>query len=312
MRILKWLILLILLLAGTTAVLAYGFPKQALALLQSAGRAAAGLQERSVEADGITFSYLAGSEGEPLLLLHGFGAEKDHWALSARYLTGHMRVIAPDIPGFGASSSPADADYSVATQVERLHAFAKALNLEHFHLGGNSMGGEIAAAYAARYPEQVLSLWLLAPAGVAGAEPSELVRRVQAGENPLLIEQPGDYQKLVDFVFAEPTLPLSEPMLKVLGERAMEQRPLQRRIFANLVESPPLEPQLQGLQVPTLIVWGTEDRLLDVSGAEILLKVLPQSQLMLLPEVGHVPMLERPEEVTTGYLRFVRNHGIGR
>ena len=115
---------------------------------------------------GLRYAYLEGGTGEPLVLLHGFGADKDNFDPAAYFLVPHYRVIVPDHIGFGESSRPAGADYSPPAQAEHLHALVKSLNLARIHLGGNSMGGQIAMAYAVAHSNEVQSLWLLAPAGV--------------------------------------------------------------------------------------------------------------------------------------------------
>src|SRR6516164_4315536 len=82
---------------------------------------------------GLRYVYLEGGQGEPLILLHGFGANKDNFTPVARFLTPHYRVIAPDHIGFGESSHSQDADYAAPAQAARLHAFTRALGIERFH-----------------------------------------------------------------------------------------------------------------------------------------------------------------------------------
>ena len=131
------------------------FPSVAFDFLIAVERNIAGLEKNSVEVDGLHFEYLEGGTGEALVLLHGFGADKDNWTRIGRYLTPYFRVIAPDLPGFGDSTADLEADYTVSPQVERIRAFVRVLNLKAFHLGGSSMGGNIAGAYAAKYPGEV-------------------------------------------------------------------------------------------------------------------------------------------------------------
>ena len=126
--------------------------------------------------DGVDVTYTTGGAGEPLILVHGFGADKDHFTRLAGYLTPHVRVFVPDLLGFGESPRPADASYAPADQAERVRAFARALGLQRVHLGGNSMGGFIVTDYALAHPDEVASLWLLAPAGTALAFDSDLAR----------------------------------------------------------------------------------------------------------------------------------------
>jgi pimeloyl-ACP methyl ester carboxylesterase len=94
--------------------------------------------------NGLHYVYLEGGHGETLVLLHGFGGNKDTFTRVARYLTNDYRVIIPDIIGFGESLKPTKVDYSPPAQVERLRVLFQALGIAKLYLGGNSMGGQIA------------------------------------------------------------------------------------------------------------------------------------------------------------------------
>jgi pimeloyl-ACP methyl ester carboxylesterase len=269
-------------------------------------RRASGLATKTVEVDGHRIVYLDGGRGAPVLLLHGFGANRDNWTLLARALTPHFRVIAPDLPGFGASSRVPAASYSLDAQLARLEAFTRALALERFHLGGNSMGGYLAGHYAVRHPESVQSLWLLAPAGVASAAPSELMQALARGENPLLVQSEADFARVIDLCFVDPPW-MPAGFRRVLARRSMADAAFHARLFADLFTDPlAFEDSLPGLTVPTLVTWGERDRILDASGARILHALLPGSRLDLMPETGHVPMMERPAATAAAFLAFQR------
>jgi abhydrolase domain-containing protein 6 len=125
-----------LLLAGLTAFdyfAPYTSARMGLALEQRR----AGLEEAVARIPGFEMPYLHGGEGEPLLLVHGFGADKNNFTRVARLLTPQYRVVIPDLPGFGEASKPADASYAIDDQVERLRQFAQGLGLTRVHLGGS-------------------------------------------------------------------------------------------------------------------------------------------------------------------------------
>jgi len=279
-------------------------PQIPLALALKAQQRAAGLEQKEIQVKGHPVPYLTGGAGEPLVLLHGFGGDKNHWVWIAKYLTPHFTVIAPDLPGFGESDRDLSLRYGISDQVERVHDFAAALHLKSFHLGGNSMGGQIAGAFAARYPQDVKTLWLLAPGGVLSAKTSELGELVKKGENPLLIDNTEDYDRLLHFVFVEPPkIPLS--IKRYMTKEAMQNRHFNAKVFKEILQDRiPLETVLKGLPVPTLIVWGDHDRLLDVSGADILKSVMPHAEVIVMKNTGHTPMIERPEETATAFLGF--------
>jgi abhydrolase domain-containing protein 6 len=309
MRTLKsgFLLSVALLVAGLTAFYLL-FPAEVARLGRAAERSAAGLQQHTLELPTMQIQYLEGGAGDPLLLIHGFGADKDHWTRVARHLTPHFRVIAIDLPGFGESSKPDAWRYRIQDQVERVHAIAQALELRRPHLGGSSMGGNIAASYAARYPTEVASLWLVAPGGVVTAEPSEMMQRVDAGEPvPLLARTPAEFESILEFVFADPPY-LPSAFRKTLAARAADNYRLHSRIFVEIrQESIPLENLVNGLGTPTRVLWGEQDRVLHVSGAQVLARLMPNASVTLMPGVGHLPMIERPKASAEDYLAFRRS-----
>ena len=283
------------------------FPEVMFDFLKKAERNAAGLKQNSIHVNGLRIEYLEGGKGDTLVLLHGFGANKDNWTRFAKHLTSHFRVIALDLPGFGESSSAPDGVYTIRVQAERLKAFLKALGIKSLHLGGNSMGGNIAGAYASLYPEDLKSLLLIAPGGIVSSEPSEMYLRLKDGKpNPLVAESIEDYERLLDFVFVKkPFIPRA--IKKHLIQEAIEHQSLNRKIFKQLRSSndPPLEDMLKGVPVPTLIVWGGQDRVLHVSGAKILKAIMPNAKTEVMNAVGHLPMIEKPEETAALYSGFI-------
>jgi pimeloyl-ACP methyl ester carboxylesterase len=189
-----------------------------------------------------------------------------------------------------------------------VHAFVQALGFHDVCVGGNSMGGAIAGVYAARYPQEAKCLWLLAPAFVESSKPSELDKRLDRGENPLLVDDVDGFERLLDFVFVKRP-PIPRAVEGYLAEQAVLNRAFNEKIGRDLAAVPlALENEVKGLPVPTLIVWGDHDRLVDVSGAEVLKSVLRKAEVVVLPDVGHIPMVERPEECAKAFLRF---RGLG-
>lgn len=253
--------------------------------------------------DGTRMAYLDGGTGAPLVLVHGFGADKDNFTRVARYLTPHYRVIAPDLVGFGESAHRGDVDYHYAAQAERLHAFTQALGLSRFDLGGNSMGGGISMSLAAQHPQEVASLWLIDCAGIAEAPPGELARIVTTtGANPLLITKESDYRTFIKFVMSDPPWIPGSVMDELARER-MANQDLERAVFAQIATDS-VSAAIKGLPTPTLIVWGDEDRALSVGTVPVLKALLPNAQAIVMPHVGHAPMIERPQETAEDYLRF--------
>jgi pimeloyl-ACP methyl ester carboxylesterase len=282
----------------------YVAPEKATRFLINADRHRSGLFRKEIDVPGgLHYVYLEGGKGEPLMLLHGFGANKDNFIKVARFLTPHYRVIVPDHIGFGESSHPQEADYSPPAQAERLRAFAHALGIERLHLGGSSMGGQIAMTYAARYPTEVASLWLLDPAGVWSAPPSELFKILaEKGHNPLMAKSEAEFAQVIKFTMNNPPF-IPRFIMNVMAQERIKNYALEERIFKQ-IGADSVEKRVKGLAIPTLIVWGEKDRVFNVATAEVLHKLMPRSQVIIMPNVGHLGMIERPRQSAEDYLRF--------
>jgi pimeloyl-ACP methyl ester carboxylesterase len=305
MRIIKVFFLTLLYLTAALVGALYLFPDEAARLAVGAERDRSDLVRIERQVDGRNWVSLEGGQGEPLLLVHGFGADKDNFTRVARHFTGRYRVVAPDLIGFGESDKPTDVGYTIEEQVERLRGFAKAAGMSRPHVGGSSMGGYIAATWAAKYPQEVASLWLLAPAGVATAPDSDLTALLRLGQpNPLLVRNEEDFRTTFRFVMSEPPY-VPGPILDVVARRRIANLELEKQIFEAIrTRSTALEDLVKGLQTPARIVWGDRDRALHVGGAEVLKDLMPRASALILPNVGHLPMLERPEQVAEDYLAF--------
>lgn len=268
-------------------------------------RRAAGLQRRRVDLADASLEYLTGGCGEPLVLIHGFGGDKDNFSLLAPFLTRHFCLVVPDMAGFGDATRDPTADYRIGEQVRRLHEFVKRLYLGRIHLGGNSMGGFIAAEYAATYPEEVASLWLLDPAGSKPALDTPLMRHfLTTGRIPLLVADEAAYGELLAVATHRWSfVPCS--VARVLARRAVADFKLHTSIFRQIrEESPLLEAVLPSIRSPSLIVWGAEDRVLNPKAGPVMAGLIPGSRLIVMPGVGHLPMIERPRRVARDYLAF--------
>jgi pimeloyl-ACP methyl ester carboxylesterase len=265
-----------------------------------------GLRLRSAQVAGFDIPYLEGGSGEPLVLIHGFAGDKDNFTRVARFLTPHYRVIIPDLPGFGETTRKPDAGYTIAEQVERLRALLDQVAPGRVHLGGNSMGGFIAAQFAGTHPERVASLWLLDADGTEAARGSAILLHYRdSGEMPLLVRAPRDFNTLIAACsHREPFLP--HCVRTALGRRGAADFELHTRIMRQLADVPLLEQQYRELAAPALIVWGERDRILHPAGADTLRTLCRHSSTILMPAIGHLPMAEAPRRSAQDYLAFRR------
>jgi pimeloyl-ACP methyl ester carboxylesterase len=309
MRILKTILLALAATVIAAVSVAYLAPASTWRLLVKLQRAGARLERKDIQLpDGLHYAYLEGGKGEPLLLLHGFGGNKDEFNAVAGHLTARYRVIVPDHIGFGESAHPVDADYSPPAQAKRLQSLAHALGCDSLHLAGNSMGGHIAMTYAALYPNEAKSLWLLDPSGVWSAPSGIAQTTISAtGEHPLLIRKPEDLATIFEVSLSSPPY-VPRPLLNVLAAPRIENYALERRILKELL-SDSVEQRVAGLATPALIVWGSEDRIISVEASSTLNRLMPLSQVIVMQHTGHLPAFEKPEQSVRDYLRFRESLG---
>ncbi|PCM44494.1 alpha/beta fold hydrolase [Marinobacter sp. ANT_B65] len=271
-------------------------------------RSAAGLEADTVIVGDLNIAYLRNSEmnnGDTVVLVHGFGANKDNWTRIARELSDDFNIYAIDLPGHGESSKPLDLGYKLEDQVRHLARILEALGIKEMHMMGNSMGGGITALYAATYPEQIKTAVLFDPAGILDYE-NELVDMVLAGDNPLIPSKPGDFERLMDFALEKkPFVPW--PIMGVMEEQALANRDVNQVIFAAISDAgfePDFRDAIKRIEDPVLIVWGREDRVLDYRNGEVFRESIPGARLEILEGIGHVPMIEAPEDSARLFLEF--------
>ena len=235
---------------------------------------------------------------ETLILIHGFGADKDNWLDLSNELSMIYHLIIPDLPGHGDSFKTDSKKYTISNQTKWINEFIKKKKIEKFTLVGNSMGGAISLRYSYLYPEKLNNLILITSASNSCISvESEYSKLVSKGLNPLITNNLEDYEKLLDFVMYERSY-IPSPILEVLSEKKMERKILDEKIFNDFVSNMTQEEDiLNKITTKTLIVWGEYDRIIDLKCANILEKNIINSKKIVFKNVGHVPQMEVPEEL---------------
>ncbi len=253
---------------------------------------------RSVQVFGQTIKYYDQGEGPPLVLVHGLGADADVWAFCLEQLSQTHRVIAPDLLGFGRSSKPF-INYRVPTFIEVLERFLKALAVPQASLVGNSMGGWILAWFAIQFPERVNKLVLNDAIGiVAGAVEVAIDFRPSSLQN---------MRRIMEFMFYDERL-ATDGMVEEAYEFHLERN--DGPTIASVLEAihqrlDYLDDQLHRLKVPTLLIWGDSDPVSPLSVAENYRRLIPGARLEIIPQCGHIPALEKPQELVQHVLQFL-------
>ncbi|MEQ1596099.1 MAG: alpha/beta fold hydrolase [Casimicrobium sp.] len=290
----------------------YFSPQSSARALIALNRKVSGLSVGAVTMGPHSVRYLSGGRGAPVLLLHGIFAEKDHWVDFVRALDGPYAVYAPDLPGFGESGRFDDQRYNYDAQIERVKSFLDALGIERAHLAGSSMGGTLAALFAVRYPERVLSVAFIgAPHGIKTTTRSDMDFAIDAGKpSPLIARNGAEFEDVLDLLFQHrPWLPY--PIAHVARTRALADATSNARIWnEQLKDRYLLDEHIEAIQHPTLVLWGEQDRVFDVSGANVLRQRLLRTDVHALPDVGHLPMMEAAKTSAETYAKFLARFSV--
>jgi pimeloyl-ACP methyl ester carboxylesterase len=250
-------------------------------------------------------------EGEPVVLLHGFGASTYCWRNVLPALARSYRVLAPDLHGFGATERPRDlASYTRRGQAALVLALLDRLGIERAHFVGHSYGGALSLWLADRHPERLRSLVLVDSA--APTYPNDRRSRI-ARLKPLawlflhgVALTPWSVRKALEAAIADRskvTRELVRGYLEPLRVEGVE------AAFHGLTAPLPApdgpEVDLSRIGVPTIAVWGSEDRLVAVADGKREVLRMPRGAFVELSGVGHMPMEECPEELVRIVLSFL-------
>tara|TARA_R110002167_G_scaffold47812_1_gene141306 strand:- start:640 stop:1548 length:909 start_codon:yes stop_codon:yes gene_type:complete len=244
---------------------------------------------------------------EIVVLLHGFSANKENWLRFSQNLPQHYQVIAIDLLGHGQHEINLDLNYSIETQVDYLHTFITKVIQQPIHIVGNSMGGAIASLYAATYPDDVKTLMLISPAGVHDI-PSDMDKILEDGANPLIASSVDQFYKVVDFVMSDkPFIP--KPILLVQAEHSVDRFALNQKIFSDIRKDldKHLDQKFPLIKAPTLILWGKEDRVINVENIHRYTSLIADSKSDILEGIGHLAMLEAPEISAKAFIKLSSN-----
>jgi pimeloyl-ACP methyl ester carboxylesterase len=267
--------------------------------------------------------------------VHGLGGSATNWTDLAGQLSGYVPGVALDLPGFGRSEPPEGFDYSMPAHADTVARFIRGLNVGPVHLFGNSMGGAICVLLTSRHPELVRTLTLISPAMPdLRPRPSRMSDpRLPLAYLPLVgprvrrqIASEGSdtrVMRLLNLCFAEPERIPDNRRLEAAREfeereKMVWSNPALARSTIGLFRSW-LVPRSRSLwtlaptiEVPTLVVWGTNDKLVTVRKAPRTARLLPRGRLLVLPRTGHVAQMERPGTVARAVLGMWEEVSAGR
>lgn len=259
-------------------------------------------------------------DGQPIILLHGSNADLLTWNPWVERLADQYRIIRYDSAGHGLTGATPDGTYTLPTYVETIDQIADALDLEQFILGGNSMGGGHSLAYALAHPERVQGLIL-----------------VDAGGPPNLKKPADDDGGNIGFTIAQ--TPGVRELMKHITPRSLVEKSFRQSVSNETIvtdeavdrywemlrypgnraatiarfgqtREPFTKEQMASLNMPSLVVWGDQDALIPLAAGEWLDTHLPNSQLVVFEDIGHLPMEEIPDDSANAVIAWMAAAGL--
>lgn len=252
-------------------------------------------QWKAVSIEGCQIRYREKGAGAPLLLLHDYTGMKA-WSKCEEELSKVFRVVAVELPGFGESQCP--------TWIKTMDDLAffmldvlDALNVQKAHLVGHSLGGWLAAEFASRYGHRVERLLLVDAMGLH--LPDFVIPDI-------FMIAPEKHQELR---YYDPQNSVDDTENFLMVSRA-------KTMTANLAwnprfHDPKLIRRLHRLQSPVLLIWGEADRMLPLEYAQYYRRLIPHAQLTVIPEAGHLPQYEQPEQFLKHAVPFLQHTNSG-
>jgi pimeloyl-ACP methyl ester carboxylesterase len=275
--------------------------------------------------DGVRFAYRPTPgpiDAEPAVYVPGLGGSGTNWTDCAALLSGSVAGESVDLAGFGLSEPPADGDYSPRAHARLLARFIETRGRGPVHLLGNSLGGVITLVLAATRPDLVRSLTLVSPAmpdlRPHGRERMLLAATAVPGVFTLTERRAGigpeqHVRMVLETVFGDPSVATPRRIAEAVAEAEAHaatpwaitaMRSSLRGLIASYVGpgGRSLWRMARRVSVPSLVVWGDRDRLVQVGLAGRTARALPDGRLLVLPGIGHVAHMEAPQLVSRAVL----------
>lgn len=267
---------------------------------------------QTAQLNGMPVHYRITGEGDPILLLHGTGASLHTWETWTEVLQDSLQVISVDLPAFGLTGPHPERDYSIDSYVRFVQDFTTMLGLDSFSLAGNSLGGLIAWSYTAAYPEKVTNLMLLDPSGFPKLQSSDSKEAL-----PMRLAKNALAAKVITKI--TPRFIIKNSLLEVYADDAKVSQELVDRYFDMSLRAGNRQAfvdrtntkrsidtmLLTQIEQPTMILWGDQDQWIPEGDADRFSLLLPNDTVVILPNIGHVPMEEVPRKTANLVLRWL-------
>lgn len=249
----------------------------------------------------------------PIVLIHGTGASLHTFNDWANELKRDYRVIRMDLPAYGLTGPFPKPDYSIDNYVRFIKSFLTAHGIEKCILGGNSLGGNISWNFAARHPDMVSKLILIDASGYPSKVKSEplafKIPRMPVLKHAFKFITPRPVVKTsVENVYADKSK-VTEELVDRYFELTLREG--NRQAFIDRIKSKndtTAYRKVKSIKQPTLVIWGAQDYLVPIENAHRFHEDLPNDTLVILKNVGHVPMEESPTESVSAVISFLQKN----
>jgi pimeloyl-ACP methyl ester carboxylesterase len=258
-------------------------------------------QDKTITAFGQTIHYFDMGSGPVVVLLHGLGSRKEDWLPVLEPMAQKYRLLVPDQIGFGRSDKPL-LDYGIQTYVDFLNEFLRQLKVEKASLVGESLGGWIAALYVSEISggAHLIPVEKLVLVDAAGLKQDKPIPNL----NPSSLV---DMRVMMEAVFFDTSWLNEEALRKIFTDKlAAHDGYTVRSLLGNpALGTERLDERLGNIKVPTLVVWGKQDKLLPIASGERYAAGIAGAKLVSFDKCGHVPPIEKTEEFLAAVTVFL-------
>ena len=258
----------------------------------------------SIRINDINLAYTDVGTGPPIVLIHGYPFNRSLWTEQTEALNSKYRVVAPDLRGFGESDS-SEGTATMARMAEDVAALMDALAIERAVIGGLSMGGYVALAFARMFPARVKALVLADTRAQADSEEGKQTRHQQA-EKALSEGMAGIADAMLPKLLTPDTVSKRPELVKRVRDMMLKTKPEgAAAALLGMAERDDQTEFISSIRVPALILVGREDAITPVADSEKMQSRIEGSRLVVIENAGHVSNLEQTEQFNDALLGFL-------
>ncbi|HZN09692.1 MAG TPA: alpha/beta hydrolase [Pyrinomonadaceae bacterium] len=258
----------------------------------------------SIRINDINLAYTDVGTGPPIVLIHGYPFNRSLWTEQTEALNSKYRVVAPDLRGFGESDS-SEGTATMARMAEDVAALMDALAIERAVIGGLSMGGYVALAFARMFPARVKALVLADTRAQADSEEGKQTRHQQA-EKALSEGMAGIADAMLPKLLTPDTVSKRPELVKRVRDMMLKTKPDgAAAALLGMAERDDQTEFISSIRVPALILVGREDAITPVADSEKMQSRIEGSRLVVIENAGHVSNLEQTEQFNDALLGFL-------